>query len=418
MVVVNMKRPALFYGYVIAAACFGIQAVGIGTYVAFGVFFKPLLSEFDWTRATLSGAQSLVLLIMGVLGILVGRLNDRLGPRIVMTVTGFLFGLGLLLMSGLSNLWELYVFYGLMVGMGMSSVDVIALSTTARWFLRRRGMMTGIVKVGTGAGQMIIPLVASMLITGFGWRTSYIIMGAVVMVLFIAIGQFMRRDPASMGLLPDGERITETARPGLTDTGFSLREALGMRQLWTICLANLAGLFCLLIIMTHIVPHATDIGIPPTTAAGILSTIGGISMAGRFVIGIAIDRIGNRRAMIICFILLIASLLWLQVAQELWMLCLFAVVYGFAHGGFFTVISPITAEHFGLLAHGVLFGIVVFGGALGGAIGPVLAGHIFDLSGSYSLAFWACTVVAAIGLGLIVSLRRAGSGAIKADEKA
>jgi MFS family permease len=413
-----MKRPAFFYGYVIAAACFGIQGVGVGTYTAFGVFFKPLLNEFDWTRATLSGAHSLVLLNMGVLGILVGRLNDRLGPRIVVTVTGFLFGLGLLLMSGLSNLWQLYLFYGLIVGMGMSSVDVIALSTTARWFVRRRGMMTGIVKVGTGAGQMIIPLVASMFITGFGWRTSYIIIGAVVMVLLIATGQFLRRDPASMGLLPDGERITERARPGLSDTGFSFREALGMRQLWTICLANLAVVFCLLIIMTHIVPHATDISIPPTTAAGILSTIGGISMAGRFVIGMAIDRIGNRRAMIICFILLIASLLWLQVAQELWMLYVFAVVYGCAHGGFFTVVSPITAEHFGLRAHGALFGIVVFGGTVGGAIGPVLAGHIFDLRGSYRLAFWACTVVAAIGLGLILSLRQARPGAMKADEKA
>lgn len=413
-----MKRPAFFYGYVIAAACFGIQGVGVGTYTAFGVFFKPLLNEFDWTRATLSGAQSLVLLIMGVLGILVGRLNDRLGPRIVVTVTGFLFGLGLLLMSGLSNLWQLYLFYGLIVGMGMSSVDVIALSTTARWFVRRRGMMTGIVKVGTGAGQMIIPLVASMFIAGFGWRTSYIIIGAVVMVLLIATGQFLRRDPASMGLLPDGERITERARPGLSDTGLSFREALGMRQLWTICLANLAIVFCLLIIMTHIVPHATDISIPPTAAAGILSTIGGISMPGRFVIGIAIDRIGNRRAMIICFILLIASLLWLQVAQELWMLYVFAVVYGLAHGGFFTVVSPMTAEHFGLRAHGALFGIVAFGGTVGGAIGPVLAGHIFDLRGSYRLAFWACTVVAAIGLGLILSLRQARPGAMKADEKA
>ena len=414
----NMKRPALFYGYVIAAACFGIQAVGIGTYTAFGVFFKPLLSEFDWTRATLSGAQSLVLLIMGVLGILVGRLNDRLGPRIVITVTGFLFGLGLLLMSGLSNLWQLYLFYGLMVGMGMSSVDVIALSTTARWFVRRRGMMTGIVKVGTGAGQMIIPLVASMFITGLGWRTTYIIIGAVAMVLLIASGQFLRRDPASMGLLPDAERMTETARPGLSETGFSFREALGMWQLWTLSLANLAVVFCLLIIMTHIVPHATDISIPPTTAAGILSTIGGISMAGRFVIGIGIDRIGNRRAMIICFILLIASLLWLQVAQELWMLYLFAVLYGLAHGGLFTIVSPITAEHFGLRAHGVLFGIVVFGGTVGGAIGPVLAGYIFDLSGSYRLAFWTCTVVAAIGLGLILSLRQARPGAMKAEEKA
>jgi len=401
-----MKRPAFFYGYIIAAFCFCIQAIGIGTCITFGIFFKPLLADFNWSRATLSGAQSLATVIGGLLGILVGRLNDRLGPRVVMTVTGFFFGLGFLLMSGLNTVWQLYLFYGVVVGVGISSIDVIALTTTTRWFVRRRGMMTGIVKAGTGVGQLIMPLVASILIAGSGWRISYIVIGATVMVLLISIGQLLRRDPARMGLLPDGDRETQAARSNLAETGFYLHEALRMRQFWTICFANLATMFCLLIIMLHIVPHAMDLGIYSTTAAGILSTIGGISMAGRLVVGIAIDRIGNKHSMIICFILLISTLLWIQMARELWMLYLFAVVYGFAHGGLFTVISPIVAEYFGVRSHGILFGIVVFVGAVGGAIGPILAGYIFDTTGSYNLAFWICTAVSAIGLVLILSLKQ------------
>lgn len=401
-----MKKPGLFYGYIIVAACFGIQALGLGTFIAFGVFFKPLLYDLDWTRATLSGAQSLALIVMGFFGILIGRLNDRFGPRIVMTLTGFFFGLGLLLMSGLREIWQLYLFYGIVVGIGMSSFDVIALTTTARWFVRRRGIMTGIVKVGTGAGQMVIPFAATLFIAGFGWRIAYIIIGAAVMILLIALAQLLRRDPAYMGLLPDGDRNTEMPANGPVETGLSLNEAVRTRQFWTICAANLAVVFCLMIIMLHIVPHATDIGIASTTAAGILSVIGGVSMAGRFFTGIGIDRIGNRNSMIICFILLIAALLWLQLAEELWMLYLFAVVYGFAHGGFFTVISPIVAEHFGLRSHGVLFGIVAFAGNSGGAIGPVLAGHIFDVTGSYRLALWICSGIGALGLGLILSLSR------------
>lgn len=165
-------------------------------------------------------------------------------------------------------------------------------------------------------------------------------------------------------------------------------------------------MFCLLIIMVHIVPYATDLGIYSTTAAGILSTIGGISMVGRFVIGIAIDRIGNKHSMIICFILLISTLLWLQLVRELWMLYLFAIVYGFAHGGLFTVVSPIVVECFGVRSHGTLFGIVVFVGTVGGAIGSILAGYIFDITGNYNLAFWLCTAVGAIGLGLILSLKQ------------
>ena len=401
-----MKRPAFFYGYTIAAFCFCIQAIGIGTYITFGIFFKPLLADFNWSRATLSGAQSLATLIGGVLGILVGRLNDRLGPRVVMTVTGFFFGLGFLLMSGLNTVWQLYLFYSVVVGIGMSSMDVIALTTTARWFVRRRGMMTGIVKMGSGAGQLIMPLVASILIVGSGWRISYIVIGATVMVLLISIGQLLRRDPARMGLLPDGNRETQAARSNLAETGFYLHEALRMRQFWTLCFVNLTTMFCLLIIMVHIVPHATDLGIYSTTATGILSTIGGISMAGRFVIGTTIDRIGNKHSMIICFILLISTLLWIQLARELWMLYLFAVVYGFAHGGLFTGISPIVAEYFGVRSHGTLFGIVVFVGTVGGAIGSILAGYIFDITGNYNLAFWICTAVGAIGLGLILSLKQ------------
>ena len=412
ILVVSMKRPTFFYGYVIAASCFGIQAIGIGTYVSFGVFFMPILADFDWSRATLSGAQSLALLVMGSLGILVGRLNDSYGPRVMMTVTGFFFGLGLLFMSGLNTVWQLYIFYGIVFGIGMSSIDVISNTTTARWFVQRRGIMTGIMKVGTGAGQLVMPLVASALIASSGWRTSYIVIGATVMVLLISIGQLLRRDPASVGLLPDGNKGFQIARPDLAETGFYLRKALHMRQFQTICLANLAVLFCLITIMVHIVPHAMDVGLSSTTAVGILSTIGGISMVGRFVTGIVIDRIGSRHAMIICFVLLISTLLWMQVAREVWMLYLFAVVYGFAHGGLFTVISPIVAEYFGIRSHGVLFGIIAFSGTVGGAVGSVLAGRIFDITGSYNLAFWMCTALGAVGLGLILSL-----GSVSPDVK-
>jgi MFS family permease len=408
-----MKRLTYFYGYNIVIAGFVIQAVGVGIYIAFGVFFKPLLVDFEWSRATLSGAQSLALLIAGILGILVGRLSDRFGPRMAMSVTAFFFGLGLLLMSGLSHVWQLFLFYGVIFGIGLSGIDIIALSTTVRWFVRRRGIMTGIVKVGTGAGLLVMPLAASLLIAAYGWRTSYVIIGVAAMVLLIFIGQLLRRDPAQMGFLPDGNKGLQTQSFKPSETDFYIREALHTRQFWTICFAFLATMFCLLMIMVHIVPHAMDIGISSTIAAGILSAIGGISMVGRFVTGVAIDRIGNRLSMIICLILLILALLWLQLAGELWMFYLFAVVYGLGHGGLLTVVSPIVAEYFGIRSHGALFGIVFFSTMVGGAIGPVTAGHIFDTTGSYNLAFWICTGVGALALVLVLTLRKTR---LKAEE--
>jgi len=393
------------YGYVIAAVCFGIQAIGVGTYVSYGVFFSPLVDEFGWSRAAISGASSVAFFLMGLFGILVGRASDKMGPRNVMAITGFLFGMGHLLMSRLGVLWQLYLFYGVIVGIGMSSVDVIALSTTARWFMRNRGFMTGIVKIGTGAGQFIIPFVASILIIGYGWRISYIIIGGVVLLLLVASAQLLRRNPSQDGSFPDTGKGLLEGESGLNTEGLYLNETLRTRQFWTICAVNLTVVFCFLTIMVHIVPHAQDIKISATRAAGILSTIGGVSMIGRFGTGIAIDRMGSKKVMIFCFILLIAGLLWLQKAKELWMLYLFATIYGIAHGGYFTTMSPIVAEFFGLRAHGVLFGFVNFSGTFGGAIGPTVAGYLFDVTAGYSLAFWLCTLMSSLGLGLLLSLK-------------
>ena len=401
----KIKKHTDHYGYVIAAACFGIQAIGVGTYVSYGVFFNSLASEFGWSRAAISGASSIAFFLMGLFGIFVGRLNDKIGPRNVMAVTGFLFGLGHLLMSRLGAAWQLYLFYGIIIGIGLSSIDVIPLTTTARWFIRKRGIMTGIVKVGTGAGQFIIPLAASMLITSYGWRTSYIIIGVGVLISLVAIAQLLRRDPSQISPLPDCENDVSGSKTGLAVEGLSLSETIRTRQFWTICTVNLAIVFCFLSIMVHIVPHAQDFKISATRAATVLSIIGGVSMAGRFITGIAIDRIGSKKAMILCFILLIAGLLWLQIAKELWMLYIFAVIYGIAHGGYFTTISPIVAEFFGLNTHGVLFGIVNFSGSIGGAIGPILAGYIFDVTTGYSMAFWLCTLMSTSGLLLLLSLK-------------
>jgi len=401
------------YSYVIAASCFGIQAVGIGTYFSYGVLLNPLISEFGWSRASIAGASSMAFLLMGLLGIVIGRLNDRIGPRKLMTVTGVFFGLGYLLMYRLETVWQLYLFFGIVFGIGLSSIDVIALTTIARWFVRKRGVVTGIVKVGTGAGQMTIPFLVSILIISYGWRFSCVIVGVAVLIILVAIAQLMRRDPGMMGLSLDWDEAGPADRPALAVEGLSLREALRTRQFWTLCAAYLTVVFCLILVMVHIVPFAMDINVSPTKAAGVLSTIGGVSMAGRFFSGLSIDRIGSRRVMIFCFFLLIAGLLWLQLAKELWMIYLFAVIYGIAHGGFFTTFSPIVAEFFGIKSHGTLFGIAMFSGTFGGAIGPVLAGYIFDVTGGYSLAIWICILMSALGfvlISLLKPVKAAGKG--------
>jgi len=165
--------------------------------------------------------------------------------------------------------------------------------------------------------------------------------------------------------------------------------------------------------LVHIVPHAVDLGVSMPIAAGVAATIGGTSMLGRVVMGFVGDRIGIKRAMVVCFLILIAALFWLQVARELWMLYLFAAVYGFNHGGFFALISPLIAGLFGTRSQGTLLGIVIFSGTIGGSIGAVLTGHIFDTTGSYQLAFLILLLLAIIGLILTTLIRPITEGSEK-----
>ena len=405
MATANKDTPAFFYGYVIVLVSFALQVLGWGLFNSFGVFFKPIIAEFAWSRAIISSAISFSIIVFGSAGILQGRLSDRFGPRIIMTGGGILLGAGYLLMSQVSTVWHLYLFCSLLIGVGISGTDIVLLSTTARWFVKKRGMMTGIIKVGTGVGMLIMPVIINGLITAYGWRTAFVVLGAAVLFFYCSGSQFLVRDPGKKGLAPDGERHEHRVNRTAPETGMTLQDAARTVQFWTICFAFLLVFFCVGIILMHIVTHAIDLGISPANAAMVLSGVGGASIAGRFVMGGAGDRIGNKAALVICFVCLASSLVWLQLADQLWMLFLFALVYGFAHGGFFTLIAPLIAELFGTRSHGVIFGIVAFAATVGGSLGPVTAGYLFDITGSYGIIFGILTGMGIVGLIAALTLK-------------
>lgn len=398
------KKPGFFYGYVIVFICFVNMLLMFGTFYSFGVFFKPLAADFGWTRATTSGAYSLGMFLSGLLAIVMGKLTDRFGPRIVLTISGFLFGLGFLLMSRVSTIWQLYLFYGVVVGVGLSGGFVPPLSTVARWFVKRRGIMTGFVVAGIGVGTLIIPPVATWLIASWDWSTAYLVIGAVVFVLIILSAQFLKFDPRRMGLLPDGES-EEAAGGNLHARGSSFHQAMGSWQLWVLFSILFCFGYCLHNVIAHIANHVTDLGYSAAVGAAVLSVVGGLSIAGRIATGSITDRLGSKPPLIVNLILMAAAFFWLLAAGELWMFYLFAVVLGFAYGGLAAMESPIVAELFGLSSHGVIMGVASFGYTLGGAVGPLVAGGIFDAFGDYQIAFLVCAVVAVLGIILAWRLK-------------
>lgn len=405
------KKPKFFYGYIVVVAGFIVLVILNGTLYSFGVFLKPLAAEFGWTRAMTAGAYSMFMFLCGFLYIISGRLNDRFGPRVVMTASGFCLGLGYLLMSRISAIWQLYLFFGVIAAIGHSGGFVPLTSTIARWFVRRRGLMTGLVVSGIGIGTIIMPPIATRLILNYGWRTSYFIMGIVALVVIIIAAQFLRRDPGQIDQLPYG--VSEAKQDNLIAEarGLSLREAIHTRQFWMLCVLFLSHGVGQQAVIVHIAPHATDLGISTILAANILSIIGGLSIAGRVGMGSASDRIGIKSTLIIGLTLLSVALFWLVVAKELWMLYSSAILFGVGYGAMMALVSPIVAELFGLRAHGTILGVASFAMMIGGGTGPLMAGQIFDITGSYQLGFLLSAVLSVIALvmaSLLRSTRREG----------
>jgi len=400
----HQKSP-FFYGYIIILSGFFIQAFVWGISNSFGVFFDPLIKEFGWSRATISGAASLGFLVHGSASIVLGNLNDKFGPRVIMSGCGVFLGLGFFLMATLHQAWQLYLFYGLITGIGLGGIDVIPLSTVSRWFKKNRGMMSGIIKVGTGVGMLTMPFFITWLIQQYGWRIAFMVLAFMIILSVLFFAQFLVRDPILKSQFIDN-KIQGAAQPKKeSEEGLTFQEAIATRQLWTICFIYFIILFCVYTILIHIVQHAIDLGIRPGFSAGILSTIGGVSIAGRFLMGGAADKIGEKSALLICLLCLLSSLVFLQAVQTLGMFYLFAAVYGFAHGGFFSLVSPLIAKFFGTRSHGLLFGIVIFSSTIGGAIGPFMAGYIFDLTASYKMVFMILAVLCTLALMLATSLK-------------
>ena len=399
------RSPRIFYGYVVVAVCFAIQVIGWGIHNSYGIFFTPLIQEFAWSRASVAGAASMSILVLGIGSVFLGGLNDRVGPRLIMTGCGLFMGVGYMLMSKLDHLWEIYLFYGLIIGIGVSGTDVVLLSTVARWFYTMRGMMSGIIKVGTGLGMVIAPLLIALILKAFPWRTCFLILGAIILVSYVLLGQLLVRDPALKRQYPDNVRPTDPVDTCTAEQGLSLKDAIATRQFWSICLISLLVVSCTYTILMHIVPHAIDKGVPSAKAATVLATLGGVSIVGRLVMGATADRIGTRKALMISISFILGAMCYLHCATALWMLYIFAVFQGLGHGGFYALMSPTVAEYFGTRSHGVLLGVVIFSTTIGGAFGPFVAGYLFDVTHTYRVVFLGLAGTSFAALVLAAMLR-------------
>jgi MFS family permease len=395
--VVVENTPRIFYGFIIAIASFFVLFAAYGVRFAYGVFFKPMAVQLGMNAATTSAAYSISFIMEGIFSLISGGLADRFGPRIVLSLSSILIAVGYCMMPLVHSQWQLFLFYGIVLGIGMGAMFVPLVSMTARWFNARRNLMTGLVSGGAGAGMLVIPSSTSLLIERYGWRTSYLIIGIVVPIIIFIAAQFMRKDPESIGAVPYGESGPTVVEKS-TAREYELKEALRTPQYWIIF--GMAFWFSMFSMAynVHIVPDAINTGMSPRSAAYILALTGALLLAGRIVLGTIADKRGNKPIFISCFILSTIALIFISFMQAPWAFFVLAVMIGFSQGGVGSSQSPLVASLFGLKSHGLIFGSMGFGSTFGAAVGPLLAGYIFDQTGSYHWALLMCAAASLLAL--------------------
>ncbi len=403
-------KDRLFYGWVVVGTFFIVGITLYGIQLSFGVFFESIESAFHLDRAETSAVPSVNMLLAGVCAFLAGWALDRYGPRIVVLLMGLFTGLGLLLTSQTNSLWQLFITYSLLLAMGIGAIYVVRMSTVSRWFDKKKGLALGLASSGTGLGTLFMAPFATYLISNLGWRTAYFVIGLIAWLIVIPLSRLLKRDPYEIGALPDGvksgSRDIGDKEDGIRLPGLSLPQVFRTRSFWLVVFIWLLYGSNVFLVMTHLVRHARDINFSPMEAATVLSLIGGISIIGGVLAGIASDRIGRKVTAICCALLQAGAMVWLIWAQDLWMLYLFALVYGFAFGGMGLAMAALVSDTFGLGRIGVILGLMEIGHGIGAAIGPTVGGLIFDARDSYSLAFLLGAVAMLIGTLLISLIRR------------
>jgi MFS family permease len=394
---------------VLGAVTFGLLATS-GVRSSFGVFIKPMEAEFGWDRTALSVVASLSLFLYGAVGPLVGRLADRWGPRGVFAVSTVLLGVGALATSWIVTLWQLYLTAGIVTALGAGGAGMpVAAAVATRWFDARRGLVLGIAGGGMAAGQLLIVPLAMWLTVSWGWRWTFLVLGAgflfAVVPLVLAL---VRDDPRDLGLRPygakEGGRPETRAEIAAQRTG--VLQAARTAPFWLlagsfwVCGYTTSGL-----VLTHLIPHATEHGFHAGQAAQALGVMGALNVAGTVLSGVICDRFGQKGPLAGYYLLRGLSLVFLPYVDTVPGLFAFAAVFGLNYISTVPATTAITARIYGRHSVGELSGWIFFSHQVGSAIGSLAGGYLYDRFGDYTVAFHSAALVAFVATGLVLAIR-------------
>ncbi|MGR8920716.1 MAG: MFS transporter [Gammaproteobacteria bacterium] len=379
-------RPGrVFEGWYVVGAAFVILFAGFGTAYAFGAFFLPLSETFAATRAEVSAVFAYATSLIFVTGAASGHLADRLGPRPVVLAGLAAIAAGLWLAARADSLAAVTRCFAGGVGIGVGFCYVPAIGTVQRWFDRRRAFASGVAVTGIGLGTLTLPLVVGLLLAHGTWRSAFEMLALFVLALGLPALWFLDAEPARRGLHPDGASTPPRAAAGQGGAP-GLLAVVRSRVFVQLYAAQLVLSFVVLVPFVHVVPYAVDAGVPRELAVTLLGLLGLGSTAGRIAVGGLADRLGRGRALVSLFAGLGGTyLLWLGVSSYAW-LGAFALCYGTIYGGFIALMPARLADYFAGPRLGAIIGLQYTSAAFGALGGPIGAGYVFDVTGSYGAA--------------------------------
>jgi OFA family oxalate/formate antiporter-like MFS transporter len=381
--------------------------LALGSLYAWSVFVLPLEKEFGWRRAQTSWVFTIAIVCFALSFVIAGRLQDRKGPRIPALIGGTLVGAGFLLASGTASLLQLYLAFGLIVGIGNGFGYAAPIPVASKWFPDRRGFVVGLMVGGYGAGSAIFGPVATSLIASVGWRTTFQILGAVFLVMSTVGAALLKNPPA--GYEPIRGRIAGDARRGVAPSNFNLTTAEMVRTptfyaLWiAYCLGTTAGLMTI----SQLVPFARTSGIG-ATAATFAITVGAFGNAGgRILSGWISDRLGRLRTLrtMISISAIAMPALFVWRAELVAFYLLVALVY-WCYGTQLSVFASTTADFYGTRHLGMNYGVLFTAWGVAGILGPAIGATVFDRFGDYRYAFFTASALAVVALAALARARR------------
>ncbi len=382
-------RGRLFFGWWVTAALALVVFLSTGIRFSTGPFLKPMVAELGIDRAAFSLVVSLGLLLYGVLMPVVGRLADRVGARPVLLAGALVLG-GAVAGTGLvRSLWQLYLLQSVAAGAGLAAMSYVVASTVvSRWFVRRRGTALSILSAATMAGMGLMVPVATSLILAVGWRLACAIVGAgTVLVVLPLVAWVIRESPEPMRLLPDGEPGSATSAPAAA-RAVGPGEAVQTGAFWLLSIPLSACGFSMGLLSAHGVPMLTDHGYHPMVASWAIGLLGATSMAFSVVLGLVSDRVGRRPVLAWIMAGRAAAFAALFLVQDdPALLLLLVALGGTSMAGSIAMVSALTADTFGRLSLGAVFGLMFVLHQVAAALGSWLGGLLFELTGGYGAAF-------------------------------